>query len=443
LFGFAAISPRFPILAEFHNPYNRRHTSAVYADFGIDRESSIMADDRGTIRAIAWEQVFPSLRLFSALRMALNFKALVLAAIAVTGTVAGWRALGQVFADSDNPQATAQIDWPWDQPMAAAPFDRLISPETWQSHSPLLFAWKDLSAPFVHMYEAPTFTNFTYLLCCALWSLLVWALFGGAITRLAAVAFARQENASLGQLAVFVSPRLSAYFVAPLFPILGTFLMAAFMAIVGLLMRSDVGILVASILWPLVLLGGFIMAFLLIGLFFGFPLMWGSISAEGTDAFGALSHAYSYVYQRPLKYLLYAVMAAVIGVPGWFLVSWFAEWILRLSAWGITWGCGIEQWSSVQAPESMGRLADTGSAIIGFWTNCVHTVAFAYIFSFFWSASTVIYFLLRRLVDAAEMDEVYMPDDPDQHGLPPLKAGPDGMPVVVDDPTADRDNGGN
>ncbi|MEX0978165.1 MAG: hypothetical protein WDZ48_04910, partial [Pirellulales bacterium] len=317
-----------------------------------------MADDRGTIRAIAWEQVFPSLRLFSALRMALNVKALVLAAIAVSGTVAGWRALGQMFADSENPQLTAQIEvfgtWPWDQPVAAAPVERLASLETWQSHSPLLYAWSEISAPFLQMYEAPNFANFTYLLCCALWSLVVWAFFGGAITRLAAVAFARQENASLGQLAAFLSPRLSAYVVAPLFPILGTFLMGAIMAVLGLLMRSEIGIMLASLVWPLVLLGGFMMAFLLIGLFFGFPLMWGSISAEGTDAFGALSHAYSYVYQRPLKYLLYAVLAAIIGVPGWYLVSWFADWILKLSQWGISWGSGAAHWANIQGHESMG-----------------------------------------------------------------------------------------
>jgi hypothetical protein len=406
----------------------------------------IMADDRSTVRAIAWEQVFPSLRLFSALRMALNFKALVLAAIAVSGTVAGWRVLGQLFADSENAPLTAQIEdfgsWPWEEPVAAAPVERLTSPEAWQTQSPLPVAWNVLAAPFRQMYLAPSLATFTYLFCCALWSLVVWGLFGGAITRLAAVAFARQENASLGQLAAFVSPRLSAYFVAPLLPILGTLLMAAFMALLGLLMRLEMGVLVASIVWPVVLLGGFMMAFLLIGLFFGFPLMWGSISAEGTDAFGALSHSYSYVYQRPLKYLLYALMAAVIGVPGWYLVSWFVYWILALSQWGVSWGSGSAQWAAINGPESMGRIADTGAAIIGFWTNCVHTLAFAFIFSYFWSSATVIYFLLRRLVDATELDEVYMSDEHDQHGLPPLKSGPDRMPSVVDDPVPAGDDGG-
>ena len=65
---------------------------------------------------------------------------------------------------------------------------------------------------------------------------------------------------------------------------LGAGLVALLLALVGLALRVDVGVLVASVFWPLVLLGGFVMAFLLLGLFFGFPLMWGAISAEGTDS---------------------------------------------------------------------------------------------------------------------------------------------------------------
>jgi hypothetical protein len=315
--------------------------------------------------------------------------------------------------------------------------ERLVSLESWQSQSPLLIAWTELTAPFVQIYEAPSLVSFTYLLCCALWSLLVWAFFGACITRMTAVGLARHENASLGQMLGFVSPRLRSYFVAPLFPILGTFLMVAFMAALGLLMRTDLGILAASIVWFVVLLGSFMMAFMLLGLFFGFPLMWGAISAEGTDSFGALSHSYSYVFQRPLQYLIYVAIAAVIGVFGWYLVLLFTYWILELSQWGISWGSGTARLDVIKGPETMGPIADTGAAIIVFWTNCVRTLAFGFIFSYFWTASTVIYFLLRRLVDATELDEVFMPDEQDQHGLPPLKTGPDGMPSAMDDPAAD------
>ena len=85
-----------------------------------------MADQRGsqersTIRSIAWQQVFPSLRLLTAIRMALNFKALLLAAVAVAGTVAGWRVLDQIFADQEPARQFADGEfgyyllWPWER----------------------------------------------------------------------------------------------------------------------------------------------------------------------------------------------------------------------------------------------------------------------------------------------------------------------------------------
>ena len=79
-----------------------------------------------------------------------------------------------------------------------------------------------------------------------------------------------------------------------------------------------------------------------------------------------------------------------------------------------------------------------------FWNGCIgRMVPLAFVFSYLWSSSTVIYFLLRRLVDATEMDEVYSPDEHDRHGLPPLKTGPDGVPQVADDPVLAGDDNSN
>ncbi len=394
-----------------------------------------MSEERGAIRSIAWRHVFPSLRLFSAVRLALNFKALLLAAIGTVGTVAGWRVLGQLFGDEQSAavsleKSVAEV-WPWERSLLAPSLDQLTSLEAWRTHSPLVIAWNEISLPFRQMYEAPSLTTFAYLLTCALWALIVWSFFGGAITRLAAVAIARHENASLGELTRFVNSRLQGYFVAPLFPMLGTLLVGLLLAGLGLLLRIEYLAIVVAVVWPLVLLGGFVMAFLLIGLFFGFPLMWGAISTEGTDSFGALSHSYSYVYQRPLHYLAYGVMAALVGVLGWVLVTLFLEAILALSAWGVSWGSGGERFQRLFGPEGT---AEAASAILGFWTNCLVTLAYGFVFSYFWTASTAIYFLLRRLVDATELDEIFMPGESEQHGLPSLKTGADGVPTVTDEP---------
>ncbi len=251
-----------------------------------------MAQDRDTLRAVAWQELFPVLRLLSAARMALNVRLLVLAALALVGTTAGWRVLGDLFANTDNLTLQNEMDlngaWPWEGRIVALQPGDLLSLETWEHGSPLVRGWTAIGDPFKKFYRAETtLTQWTYWLCCALWSLAVWAFFGGAITRIAAVSLARQENVSWRKVGGFVRPRWFSYVAAPLMPILLTFMGAAVLALVGLMMQKDFGLLVAGIVWPLVLVGGFIMAFLLIGLYFCWPLMWAAISTEGTDAFGA------------------------------------------------------------------------------------------------------------------------------------------------------------
>jgi hypothetical protein len=275
-----------------------------------------------------------------------------------------------------------------------------------------------------------------YWLLCALWSLVVWAFFGGAITRIAAVGFARQENVAWAKVARFVRPRWRSYVGAPLMPLVGTFVIALFLAVVGLLARpalGEVGVLLVGLLWPIVLLASFALAFLLIWLFFGWPLMWAAISAEGTDSFGAISHSLSYTCQRPIRYLGYAIVAGVIGIFAWYLIALFADTIVRAADWGVAWGSDGGRLAAVAADPELGPVGTAGVRLIQFWTNCVITLAVAFVYSYLWCSSTVIYFLLRRLVDATELDNVYIAEEQGLHGLPPLKTGADGVAEPADD----------
>ena len=54
------------------------------------------------------------------------------------------------------------------------------------------------------------------------------------------------------------------------------------------------------------------MAVLLLGLIFGWPLMFSTISTEGTDAFDAISRSYAYVFQRPFHYLFYTILITIM-----------------------------------------------------------------------------------------------------------------------------------
>jgi hypothetical protein len=181
------------------------------------------------------------------------------------------------------------------------------------------------------------------------------------------------------------------------------------------------------------LVGGLLMMALLLGLLFGWPLMWATISTEGTDSFDALSRSYAYVFHRPLHYLFYAVVAGLLGYLGWLLVSNCAAAVVALTYGAAGWGSGPERMEAIaKGTVDLGYAGVAGAVLIRFWVGCVKVLAVGFLYSYFWTASTAIYFLLRRNVDATEMDEVHLDEqeEPQPHALPPIKTDAAGAPVI-------------
>jgi len=162
-------------------------------------------------------------------------------------------------------------------------------------------------------------------------------------------------------------------------------------------------------------------------------LMWGTISTEGTDSFDALSRSYAYVFQRPLHYLFYAIVAAIFGWLGWLLVQNFASGIIWMTYWAASWG-GTDKlvFDKVMSGGDLTGMGNAGMWLIHFFTGCVKLLAVGYLFSYFWTASVAIYFLLRRTVDATEMDEVFLDADEGEKSfaLPKIMTDEHGAPVV-------------
>ena len=153
-------------------------------------------------------------------------------------------------------------------------------------------------------------------------------------------AVGHRRAGGLGGSAAWAGTKWLAYFSAPLLPMLGVALAVLPILVLGLLMRSDLLAVLAALIWPLVLVGGFVMTILLLGVLLGWPLMWATISVEGTDSFDALNRTYSYVFQRPLRYFFYVIVAAVIGWLGWIVVENFAASVIWLASWAASWGAG-------------------------------------------------------------------------------------------------------
>ena len=178
------------------------------------------------------------------------------------------------------------------------------------------------------------------------------------------------------------------------------------------------------------------MALLLLGVLFGWPLMWATISAEGTDSFDALSRTYAYLFQRPLHFLFYTLVAGFLGWLGWLLVQNFAAGVVWMSYWAAGWGSGNGQIQSIMSGgQSLGGSGYAGAVLVRFFAGCVKLLAVGYLFSYFWSAAVAVYFLLRRDVDATETDEVFLDADASEptFGLPAVAQDQARAPVAEDD----------
>ncbi len=398
-----------------------------------------MLDDSDCrVREVAWMEACPWLSLFLAFRLAIGIRLLVLAAVAMLSTGAAWALIGLMF--EGNQQAGEQIACPWigladlvpDEPslpgglVGAAP----------QCSDPLVGSWQLLSRPFVQIFtDTPTVSSLAYSLLCGLSALAIWAFFGAAITRTVAVQLAAEQRLGWSKMLGHCTTKWKAYFAAPLFPLAGIFLFILPLFVGGLLLRANFGVFLAALVWPLMLVAGLLIAVLALGLAFGWPLMWATISVEGTDSFDALSRSYAYVFQRPLHYLFYVVVAGVLGLLGWILVYNFAALVIYLTYWGASCGSGAVRIDHVATvSEELQSIGATGASLIRFWCQCVKVLAAGYLFSYFWTATTAIYFLLRRDVDATETDEIALEEDEDDqsYGLPPLRTDEFGAPLVDD-----------
>ncbi|HEX3997448.1 MAG TPA: hypothetical protein VHX65_02745 [Pirellulales bacterium] len=420
-----------------------------------------MPEDRGgTVRQIAWHDVFPWLSLVRAVRLAAAPRLVLLAALGLALTAVGWRGIGWAFSSSQQLDETGwrveDYAWPWESPeqdygaasLSLERFNPLHAP----LYNPLIRSAKWLSRPFTRIFWdgqgnnglrasfGPTAgaTPIVYSLLCGLWELAIWSLIGGAITRIAALAMARDDRLGLVGGLKFGVRKWPAYFFAPLVPFSAVLGLLVLGWIGGLLLRWDPTAFVVALLWPILLVVCFGVAVLLLGLLFGWALIWPTISTEGTDSFDGLSRSYSYTFQRPLFYLFFVIVAGFLGVLATLIAWLLADWTHVLSVWAVSWGAGFSRMSELSAafadPAAAGGLLGGTARLLAFWDGCIVLLALAYVYSYFWTAATRIYFLLRQRVDGTELDEVAVEEfeAEETYGLPALAPDETGMPRVVE-----------
>ena len=143
---------------------------------------------------------------------------------------------------------------------------------------------------------------------------------------------------------------------------------------------------------------------LAIGGILGAGLLFPAVSAEGTDAFDAVSRAFSYVFSKPWKLLLYHLVGLAYAVPSCLFVCWITRASLRVAlGLGRAWGGGKVE-AALSASALAGRdltmpifsqepvlwLASLASASLIY---VILGLSAAYAVSYVWTMRTTIYFL--------------------------------------------------
>ena len=267
--------------------------------------------------------------------------------------------------------------------------------------------------------------------------LIVWSVAGGAICRIAALHATRDERISIREALSFSLGKFSSFLTAPLVPVILIVVIGAVLALGGGLaaLLSWVGLeFLAAVFWPLALAAGFLVALVTIGAMGGVSLMYPAIATEGSDAFDAMSRSYSYVLTRPWRAAFYGLLAVVYGTVCFLFIKLMAFLTLSLSHFGVgllmntktaskmvTYGKLDAIWAAPSWGESLHggfwhvplSMSESISAVlIAIFVFLVIGLIAAYLMTYYYSASTVIYLLLRREVDATELEEVYVEKEP-------------------------------
>jgi len=381
---------------------------------------------KGIVHEIRWSDALPWWILFRAGGAAFSPTVILLAALGAAAVWAGWSAADKAGLVVPDPvtaavAAAAKTDGlALTVPDGTLPAGGPLAPSA--TALPWLDSLHDLvprpvaeAARMIALPFRPTTSAAVAGAAAARvgWFVLVWAIFGTGISRAVAVKLAGEEPIGpLGALA-YGSKKWPPAFNSVLFVLVGIAALSVPGAILGAAMRTEWGLSFAGAVWPLVMLGAVILAILAIGVAAGWPLMVASVGVERGDSFQAISTAFSYLYQRPLHYAFYLLIAAIVAVPAVAAAGLFADATGTLAAWAASFGMGADRTAAVvEGLAATGPLADDwGIQALRFWMRGLENLLAAFGWGYFWAIATAVYLVLRLDVDGTPLDEVVI-DEP-------------------------------
>ncbi len=427
-----------------------------------------------TITKVSWKDLFPWLCLFRTFAIAGSVTVVAFAALATVLSPVGWIISEKVFLNKQT--IRSDRDFREFVEINRSPyrgiFDESLKPKSYVE----LFGARLSGAravverttlPYRMLFRGGLGARkFFYVLFGCAWMLIAWSFSGCCITRYALLRMTREETLPIDDVWEFGIKRFSncVLSVSACFGVVVLFCLPCFL--IGLLLTTNSTSILGAILWFIVSICSVGIALSQFGLLFGWPLMIASVSAENQNALDAVTRSFAYVYQKPLNYAFYAMLALVYGGFCWLIISYVASTAINASFWATSWGANlgnagrisefvvIPEAGLVPSSNSVGADADSpdvvtsstlilSAKVIRFWNGMISTLAVSFLYGLFWSLAAGVYLLMRFDVDETEMDEVFLDEGLRTFELPPLKSDESGIPQIqkLEDYEASRKKG--
>ncbi|GAB4138328.1 MAG: hypothetical protein Tsb009_06440 [Planctomycetaceae bacterium] len=383
--------------------------------------------------------LFSAGQLFHGFRTALSVPQILIAACGVVILAAGqWAISFLPFA----PDHGREWVWPWVEVIQIPSFDISWGDKFFSLCSGILAL---LCAPLLNVYRPfvsllsleNDWQSAAYAWTQLFWALAVWSIFGGAVTRMAAVRYAVDQSVGLKAGLKFSCGKFLSFFTAPLLPGAGLLLLWMLCLVGGWIGKiPTAGPVIVGAFWFLALLLAFVMSLIVIGILGSWPLMLATIGTEASDAFDGFSRSFSYVYSRTRQLIGLILTAAFYGVATLLFAIVLTSMIAYFASWSVSSGMGSESvnsltaYSPFESPRGLNPGDTTASKasvddslapqLVTFWLNVLCVLLHGFAASLFWSLAVIAYFQLRFSDDGTPLNEVYLPEDDEEQDLLPL-----------------------
>jgi hypothetical protein len=238
---------------------------------------------------------------------------------------------------------------------------------------------------------------------------------GGAISRMQATQHSRSVRISVREAVDFSTARWRALLSAVFGPAMFVAALTILLMLMGLILLNIPWLnLIGGLLYGIALLLGLLVALVAVGYAACFPLFIPAVVIENCAGGEAVQRSFAYLLSKTLRFIGYLAMLVVAMVLGYVIVRLVANLTLDLTA-NI-----VGTWTFNMSLQGAGSLQGTAIPTIGIswyetsagwfiamWETIVHDLMIGWIFSGFFSASTMMYLLMRSSCDGQDTRDIW------------------------------------